>query len=94
MPVSTEIQQMMVLRALMEGPKTTVELRRLNILSPAPRVMELRNMGIDIDTDWARFNDSDGLEHRVGEYHYLGYDEDLTQRGEMLIAAVTGRSIA
>ena len=94
MPVSTEIQQKTVLKALMEGPKTTIELRRLNILSPAPRVMELRNMGIGIDTDWARFNDSDGLEHRVGEYHYLGYDEDLTQRGEMLIEAVTGRSIA
>lgn len=87
MPVSTEIQQKTVLQALMSGPKTTVELRQLNILSPAPRVQELREMNFDIETDWAYFNDSDGNEHRIGEYHYLGHDE-LTQRGEMILRSL------
>jgi hypothetical protein len=87
MPVSTEIQQKTVLKAIMAGPKTTMELRTLNVLSPAPRVQEIREMGFDIETDWAYFNDSDGAEHRIGEYHYLGYNE-LTLRGEQILASI------
>jgi len=43
MPVNTEIQQKTVLKALMSGPATTIQLRELNILSPAPRVQEIRD---------------------------------------------------
>ena len=88
MPVSTEIQQKTVLKALMNGPKTTMELRKLNVLSPAPRVLELREVGFNIETDWAYFDDSDGVEHRIGEYHYLGYNE-LTLKGEQILASIS-----
>jgi hypothetical protein len=88
MPVNTEIQQKTVLKALMDGPKTTVELRRLNVLSPAPRVLELREGGFYIETEWAYFDDSDGVEHKIGEYHFRGYD-GLTLRGEQLLASIS-----
>ena len=39
-----------VLNALRQGPKSTIELRELNVMSPAVRVMEWRRRGLVIDT--------------------------------------------
>lgn len=39
-----------VLMALREGPMSTLDLRALNVMSPAARVMDLRRRGLIIDT--------------------------------------------
>lgn len=39
-----------VLTALREGPRSTLDLRALHVMSPAARVMDLRQRGLSIDT--------------------------------------------
>ena len=86
MPAETVIQQKAVLSELRKGPRTTMELRGLNILSPAPRILELRAMGFEIDTEWAYYDDPDGVEHRVAEYHLLP-SSSLNKKGMSLLAS-------
>jgi len=53
---------------------STLEAREeLGIMSPACRVMELRDMGHDIITDWEQQVDVTGTNHRVGVYVYMGF---------------------
>lgn len=93
MPVSTEIQYNTILQALMERPHTTTELRDLNVLSPAPRILELRQMGFDIETTRATFFDSDGDAHTVGLYSYFRSGK-LTDKGEHLLESMEKRKRA
>lgn len=45
---------------------------RLNIMSPAPRIMELRGLGHQIETERMTINDRDGRSHpRVARYVLL-----------------------
>lgn len=51
------------------GALTTIEARKhLDILSPAPRVMELRRNGKRIKTHWVKQATDCGRLHRVGLY--------------------------
>lgn len=55
------------LRAI--GSITTLEARKnLDILSPAPRIMELRKQGKAIATKWVKQATDCGKVHRVGLY--------------------------
>jgi hypothetical protein len=48
---ATTEQQKRVLHALREGPQSTFDLRsRYNVMMPAARIKELRDMGYQIDT--------------------------------------------
>lgn len=63
-------QRKRLLAALMAmGSVTTIEARRhLDIMSPAPRIMELRKQGKAIATQWVRQATECGRVHRVGLY--------------------------
>ncbi len=67
---SSESQRNRLLVALKKlGSITTIEARRyLDILSPAPRVMELRKTGVDIETIWVYQPTDSGTVHRIGRY--------------------------
>lgn len=53
-----------ILRALRMGPKTTIQLREQHgIMSPAPRVLELRERGYAIDTVRVLDATVDGIRH-------------------------------
>ena len=55
------------------GSCTTFEARqKLNIVSPAPRIMELREMGWSITTIRVRENDQSGRPHLIGKYVWHG----------------------
>lgn len=82
MPIDTRTQQKEILRALKQRPHNTIELRSYDILSPNPRILELRKMGFWIITQWQQVVDSQGDIHRVGQYVYLPGYNNLTKRGE------------
>lgn len=64
-----EAQRDRVLTALQEGPLSTVEARRwLDVMHPAMRVLELRNLGADIDTVWSVEPTECGRLHRMARY--------------------------
>src|SRR5678815_795668 len=66
---STAAQRKRALEALGTGPKSTIELRRRwDILSPAPRIKELRDRGYVIVTDWVQHATDCGQLHRVALY--------------------------
>lgn len=67
---STENQQSIVLSALRESPKTTIELRHdYGVMTPAARVKELRENGHRIDTVRITSFTPDGLKHsKVAKY--------------------------
>lgn len=69
MYLNTKKQQNIVVKALLSGPKTTDDLRILGVFSPAPRISELRESGLDIKTTWIRKYDRDGYQRRMGMYH-------------------------
>lgn len=57
-------QRQRVLAAIRTGPKTTIELReQYGVISPAPRVLELRRMGYVIHTLRVRAVTPDGVTH-------------------------------
>lgn len=65
-----ERQRDRVLAALQEGPLSTVEARRwLDVMHPAMRVLELRAIGLRIDTVWSLEPTECGRLHRMGRYH-------------------------
>lgn len=54
------------------GSLTTLEARRrLDVLHPAARVMELRDAGFVITTVWSVDHNEVGSPHRVARYHLL-----------------------
>lgn len=63
-------QRTRLLAALRElGSVSTIDARRyLDIMAPAPRVMELRRMGVRIETVWIRQQTDLGKLHKVGLY--------------------------
>ena len=57
-------QQRRVLHALREGPQSTFSLRsRYNVMMPAARIKELRDMGYQIDTIRQSGDDDYGRKH-------------------------------
>lgn len=70
---STAAQRRRALEALESGPKSTIELRRRwDILSPAPRIKELRDRGYVIVTNWVQHATDCGKLHRVALYVLSG----------------------
>lgn len=67
---SAENQRNIILDALKDGPKTTIELRRdYGIMQPAPRILELRANGHRIDTVRVTCLTDDGVKHSgVAQY--------------------------
>lgn len=70
---STESQRQRILAALQLGPKTTYDLRRMGCYQAPARIIELRRMGHDIETELVTLYDRDGYEHRgCARYHLRG----------------------
>lgn len=71
---STENQQTIVLSALRESPKTTIELRHdFGVMMPAARIKELREQGNRIDTVRISCLTPDGIKHsKVAKYVLRG----------------------
>jgi len=54
------------------APRTTTELRNQHsIMSPAPRVLELRKQGYNIVLEWVVQYDTAGVKHRAGRYRLI-----------------------
>lgn len=71
--ISAEAQRQRLLKALREGPVTTLQARsQLDILHPAGRVQELRKQGIEIATHWLTAITSGDRKHRVAQYVLFG----------------------
>lgn len=71
---STVNQQNIILQALKNSPKTTIELRHdYGIMQPAPRILELREQGYKIDTVRVAGLTHDGIKHHaVAKYVLRG----------------------
>lgn len=54
---------------------TTQARAKYGIMSPAPRIMELRAQGYQIDTHRITERDSNGVQHRMGLYVFQGKQE-------------------
>jgi hypothetical protein len=67
---STHSQRLRLLAAFeVQHSLTTIEARRdLDILMPAARVFELREMGFDIATIWTQGVTENGRKHRIARY--------------------------
>jgi hypothetical protein len=67
---SAEAQRARLIERLsQQGAITTIEARRdLDILMPAARIFELRDMGHHIDTIWTDEATDAGHKHRVARY--------------------------
>lgn len=67
-------QRGIVLQALLQGPKTTIELRyQWGIMHPAARIQELRGQGHLIHTIRTNSPTPDGIKHNaVAKYIYGG----------------------
>lgn len=65
----TKTQAARILTALEHGPVTTQEMRvHLDVVHPCGRVMELRDMGHQIDKHWVRQITTAGKTHRFARY--------------------------
>lgn len=70
---ATEAQRQRILEALREGPKTSYDLRRMGCYQAPARIIELRRMGYDIETELVTLYDRDGYLHpRCARYHLRG----------------------
>ena len=78
------------LRALRLGTVNTFDARdRLGILMPAARIFELRALGYEIDVDYRRAVDRDGVEHdRIAHYSLLSSPDPETP--PQSVASLTG----
>jgi len=66
---SSAAQRGRLLAALRRESLTTLEARRkLDMMHPAARVMELRHLGFRIDTIWTTDLTTEGKPHRVARY--------------------------
>lgn len=62
-----------ILKAFEVNPKlSTFAFRKMGIVSPAPRIGELREQHHEIDTHWTNEPDENGVIHRIGLYVYHG----------------------
>lgn len=61
---ATEAQRARILDALRSGPKTSYDLRRLGCYQAPARIIELRRMGYEIETEPVDLYDRDGFLHR------------------------------
>lgn len=65
----TDLQYTRIIQRLRVSPATSEQLRFEGVYCVAPRIMELRKMGYDIETERRQSVDRDGYEHRgVGLY--------------------------
>lgn len=65
----TAAQRKRLIDALQVGPITTIEARKnLDIMMPASRIKELREIGYTIDTLWTQQETEAGQIHRVALY--------------------------
>lgn len=66
-------QRSRILKAFEVNPKlSTFAFRKMGIVSPAPRIGELREQHHEIVTDWTNEPDENGINHRIGLYVYHG----------------------
>lgn len=66
-------QRSRILKAFETNPKlSTFAFRKMGIVSPAPRIGELREQHYEIDTQWINEPDENGVIHRIGLYVYHG----------------------
>lgn len=67
---SAQNQRDRIMETLMTvGAVSTIEIRKhLDVLAPAPRILELRRIGKRIATHWVRQATDCGKVHRVGLY--------------------------
>lgn len=83
---SATAQRTRLLQALRRAPVSTIVARReLDILSPASRIIELRQRGFDIETLWQHEATDCGRTHRIGLYVLTGEanaDVDAEARDE------------
>lgn len=69
---ASEAQRQRILNALRTGPKTSYDLRRLGCYQAPARIIELRRMGFDIETELVDLYDRDGYLHpRCALYHLI-----------------------
>ena len=71
-------QRAIILEALKQSPKTTVQLRyELGIMQPAPRILELKARGHNINTIRVETYTPDGIKHRkVAKYVLRGENHE------------------
>ncbi len=63
---SVSNQRAIILNALLNGPKTTIELRhQYGIMQPAPRVLELKRQGHQIISQRVTRYTPDGVKHKA-----------------------------
>ncbi len=67
---STYNQRIKILNILRkQGSITTSEAREiLDVMSPAARIMELKNFGYQIETVWEVWIGNSGVKHRIARY--------------------------
>ncbi len=66
---AADTQRERIYAALQIGPLSTVQARRwLDVMHPAQRVLELRNLGAQIDTVWGVEPTECGRLHRMAQY--------------------------
>lgn len=81
---SSDAQRVRLLAALKIGPVTTLEARQsLNVLHPAGRIQELRDLGYQIVTHWQTDYTSEGHQHRVAKYVLLPGNLNTRKSGEL-----------
>ena len=75
---SSNNQRAIILEALKQSPKTTVQLRHeLGIMQPAPRILELKAQGHSINTLRVDTCTPDGVKHRaVAKYVLCGENHE------------------
>lgn len=74
---SLKNQQAIVLSALREGARTTIELRHsFGVMHPAARVQELREMGYQIDVVRVACPTPDGVRHKAVARYVLAPCDD------------------
>ena len=72
LPTDSNSQRQRILAWLRERPLTTLQARKeLDIMHPAARVQELRELGNRIITYWHVTHSDSGTKHRVGRYVLL-----------------------
>lgn len=65
-------QRKRLYEALKHGPVTTIQARdELNIMSPAARIMELKEAGYTITKDIQWIADSAGRQHKSAKYYLI-----------------------
>ncbi|KTD41851.1 helix-turn-helix domain-containing protein [Legionella parisiensis] len=70
-------QRARILKAFKINPRlSTFTLRKMGIVSPAPRIGELREFH-EIDTEWTDEADENGVMHHIALYVYYGKKSDL-----------------